>query len=101
MKSAFWTTRSSSSASASSSRRLGEDHPAHDRQAVLAEEHVLGAAQADALGAELAGVGGVGTVVGVGPHGELALADLVGPARGSPSNSGGGSAALERRPRRG
>ena len=59
--------------------RVGQDHAAHDRQAVLAEEHVLGAAQADALGAELAGVGRVGTVVGVGPHAELALADLVGP----------------------
>ena len=32
---------------------VGEDHALHDRQAV-AEEHVLGAAQADALGAELA-----------------------------------------------
>ena len=79
-KSAFCTRRSSSSAAASSARRVGQDHPPHDRQAVLAEEHVLGAAQADALGAELAGVGGVGAVVGVGPHGELALADLVGPA---------------------
>ena len=53
-KSAFWTWRSSSSASASSSVGGGEDHAAHDRQAVLAEEHVLGAAQADALGAEAA-----------------------------------------------
>ena len=79
-KSAFCATRSSSSAAASSSSGLGEDHAPHDRQPVLAEEHVLGAAQADALGAELAGVGGVGAVVGVGPHGELALADLVGPA---------------------
>ena len=61
-------------------RRLGQDHAAHDRQAVLAEEHVLGAAQADALGAEAAGVGGIGAVVGVGPHRQLALADLVGPA---------------------
>ena len=32
----------------------GEDHVDHDRQALLGEEHVLGAAQADALGAELA-----------------------------------------------
>ena len=59
-------------------RRLGEDHALHDRQPV-AEEHVLGAAQADALGAEVARVLGVGAVVGVGPHRELALADLVGP----------------------
>ena len=32
---------------------VGEDEPLHERQPV-AEEHVLGAAQADALGAELA-----------------------------------------------
>ena len=68
LKSAFWATRSSSSAAASSSSVCGQDHAPHDGQAVLAEEHVLGAAQADALGAELAGVGGVGAVVGVGPH---------------------------------
>ena len=37
----------------------GHDHLLHDRQPVLAEEHVLGAAQADALGAELAGLGRV------------------------------------------
>ena len=59
---------------------VGEDHAAHDRQPVVAEEHVLGPAQADALGTELAGVGRVGTVVGVGPHRELPLADAVGPA---------------------
>ena len=35
--------------------RLGQDHAAHHRQAVLAEEHVLGAAQADALGARACG----------------------------------------------
>ena len=44
----------------------------------LAEEHVLGAAQADALGAELAGLGGVRRGVGVGA--DLERADLVGPA---------------------
>ena len=60
-------------------RGVGEDHLAHHRQAVGGEEHVLGAAQADALGAELAGVGGVLAGVGVGAHAELALADLVGP----------------------
>ena len=61
-------------------RRGGEDHAAHDRQAVVGEEHVLGAAQPDALGAEVAGVGGVLAVVGVGADAELALADVVGPA---------------------
>ena len=47
---------------------VGEDEAAHQRQAVVGEEHVLRAAQADALGAQAAGVGGVGRVVGVGPH---------------------------------
>ena len=61
-------------------RGVGEDHRPHDRQAVLAEEHVLGAAQADALGAEVAGDLGVLAGVGVGPHRELALPDAVGPA---------------------
>ena len=36
-------------------RRVGQDHAAHHGQAVLAQEHVLGAAQADALGARATG----------------------------------------------
>ena len=48
------------------------------RQPVLGEEHVLGAAQADALGAERARLLGVARDVGVGAH--LEPADLVGPA---------------------
>ena len=43
----------------------------------VVEEHVLGAAQADALGAELAGLGGV--VGGVGVGADLQAAVLVGP----------------------
>ncbi len=58
---------------------VGQDHAAHHRQAVLAQEHVLGAAEADPLGAEPAGVGRVLAVVGVGPHAQVPLADLVGP----------------------
>ena len=46
----------------------GEDHPLHDRQPVLALEHVLGAAEADALGAELARPDGVLGRVGVRAH---------------------------------
>ena len=46
---------------------VGEDEPLHERQAV-AEEHVLGAAEADALGAELARDLGVVRQVGVGAH---------------------------------
>ena len=42
------------------------------------EEHVLGAAQADALGAEGDRVRGLVGLVGVGAHQQLAL--LVGPA---------------------
>ena len=57
---------------------LGEDHLAHDRQAVGGEEHVLGATQADALGAEVAGVGGVLTGVGVRAHAQAP--SVVGPA---------------------
>ncbi len=48
--------------------RVGEDHLAHAHDAVAAEEHVLGAAEADALGAERDGVGGLVGLVGVGAH---------------------------------
>ena len=56
---------------------LGDDHLAHRGEAVALEEHVLGAAEADALGAEVAAAVGVGRRVGVDPHAELA--DPVGP----------------------
>ena len=48
-------------------RILGEQEPPHERQPV-AEELVLGAAQAHAFGAGLEGRAGVAAVVGVGPH---------------------------------
>ena len=51
-KSARWSGSSSSSAARRSSSVLGHDHLAHLRLAVGLHEHVLGAAQADALGAE-------------------------------------------------
>ena len=54
-----------------------EDHLLHDGQPILAEEHVLGAAEADALRAELARLRGVLGVVGVRAH--LQAARLVGP----------------------
>ena len=53
------------------------------RQAVGLEEHVLGAAQADALGAELARALGVARVVGVGPHLQAAEARRPSPAASS------------------
>ena len=53
------------------------DHLLHDRQPVLRHEHVLGAAEADALGAELARLGGILGRVGVRAHAQPA--ELVGP----------------------
>ena len=55
----------------------GQNHGLHVLDAAGTEEHVLGAAQADALGAELAGDLRVARDVGVGAHAELA-AELVG-----------------------
>ena len=57
----------------------GQNHGLHEGQTVFGEEHVLGAAEADAFGAELAGDFGVARDVGVGAHAELA-AELIGPA---------------------
>ncbi len=56
---------------------LGQDHLAHGHDPVALEEHVLGAAQADALGPELAGDRGV--VGGVGIGADLEPAVLVDP----------------------
>ena len=56
---------------------VGEDHPLHDRDAALAEEHVLGAAQADAAGAE--GVRELRLVGQVGVGADAEPAELVGP----------------------
>ena len=47
---------------------IGEDHLAHRDDALALEEHVLGAAEADALGAEGAGDARVGRRLGVGAH---------------------------------
>ena len=57
----------------------GHDHRAHLRLAVGGHEHVLGAAQADALGAVLERCQRIGGRVGVGTHAEPA--DVVGPAQ--------------------
>ena len=53
------------------------DHLAHDRQAFLGHEHVLGAAEADPFGTELPRLACVGRRVGVRVHAEAAHA--VGP----------------------
>ena len=56
---------------------VGQDHLAHRDDAVALEEHVLGAAEADALGAELARLGCVRRRLGVGADAQRA--ELVGP----------------------
>ncbi len=56
---------------------LREDHLAHGEDAVGIEEHVLGAAEPDALGAEFARGAGIERGLGVGA--DLEPADLVGP----------------------
>ena len=57
--------------------RVGADHLAERRDAALREEHVLGAAEADALGAQLARLLGVARRVRV--RADLQAAELVGP----------------------
>ena len=56
-----------------------EQHPADGGQAAGVEEHMLGAAEADALGAHHDGLAGVGRGVGVGHHPQAA--GFVGPAQ--------------------
>ena len=50
-----------------------DDHLAHGGDAVVGEEHVLGAGQADALRAEVEGHAGIVGVVRVGAHAEVAV----------------------------
>ena len=57
---------------------VGEDHLAHGDDAVLVEEHMLGAAEPDAVGAEGARLARIGRRVGIGPHPHAAK--LIGPA---------------------
>ena len=57
-----------------------EDHPPHDRQAVVSKEHVLGPAQADPLGSEMARVRRIVAGIGIGTNPEASRADLVSPA---------------------
>ena len=76
-KSSRWNGRSLSSALSRAVRVGGEDHLAHGGDALVVEEHVLGAAEADALGAEVARGARVERRVGVGAHAQRA--HLVGP----------------------
>ncbi len=56
---------------------VGKDHLAHGQDAVGIEEHVFGTAQADALGAELAGHAAILRRFGIGAHSHPPV--LVGP----------------------
>ena len=67
---------------------LRQDHGLHVRDAILGEEHVLGAAQADAFGAELARGLGIARNIGIGAHAEAA-AELVRPAHERRHDAGG------------
>ena len=58
---------------------VGQDHALHDWNAALAEEHVLGAAQADATRPERVGELRLIRQVGVGIHAQAP--DLVGPGQ--------------------
>ena len=67
---------------------VGADHLPDGGDAVLLKEHVLGAAQADALRAELHRLSGVPGVVGVGAHAHLAV--LVRPGHDAAEFAGDG-----------
>ncbi len=56
---------------------FSEDHAAHLVNALCVEEHVLGAAQADAFGAQFACLGGILWRFGIGAH--LQATVLIGP----------------------
>ena len=66
MKSPFCMGRILARARLAPFQLFGQDHLAHGGDALGIEEHVLGAAQADALGAEFAGHLGVMRGVGIG-----------------------------------
>ncbi len=57
----------------------GHDHLLDDRQSVFLEEHMLGPAEANALGAIAAGPFGVLGIIGVGP--DTQAAHLIGPGQ--------------------
>ncbi len=76
-KSFRWKGSSLASALRARLHVLGQNHLPHGGDAIFLEEHVLGAAQADSLGAEIASSLGVLRRVGIGAN--LQLAVLVGP----------------------
>ena len=72
MKSARCIGSSRSSAALALGVGVGEDHLAHHRDARGVEEHVLGAAEPEAVDAEVARHARLGGGVGVGAHPEVA-----------------------------
>ncbi len=60
---------------------VAEDEPAHRRQPIGGQEHVLGSAQSDALCAEPAANGCIALGVGVGANLHVAGGDGVGPGQ--------------------
>ena len=60
---------------------VAEDEPPHDRQPVRGEEHVLGATEADALGAEFSAACRIGLGVGVRPDSDVPGGNVVGPGQ--------------------
>ena len=78
----LWKARTSAQQLGQSLRTLlhsvGADHLTDGGDAVALEEHMLGAAQADALSTQLTGLGGVVGGVGIGT--DLQAAELIGPA---------------------
>ena len=67
---------------------VGDDHLTDGLDALALKEHMLGAAQADALRAEGIALSGVPGIVGIGVHLELAV--LVGPAHQAAEVAGAG-----------
>ena len=65
-----------------------QNHGLHEWDAVLGEEHVLGAAQADTFSAEPPRGLGIARDVGIGAHPEFA-AKLIGPPHECGQNTGG------------
>ena len=62
-------------------RVVAEDQPPDQPESLLGQEHVLGAAQPDPFGAEVAGMRGVVRGVGVGSHTDASRADQIGPPK--------------------
>ena len=88
-KSSRWNGSSLASAARRPRSSLGHDHLPHRADALGIEEHVLGAAEADALGAELARGLRVERRLGVGAHAEPAASSAHSISLAKSPDSGG------------